>query len=183
MQGINPTLFLTQISDFELWLSFRPKLEQPSLGPNQYFLFLLARPFQDVFFLKKWANPGLFFVYFHSFLVTISIQIEKSVDGVLGIQTQGRRMVGADETTELWRPHFKMFVYDPSSLEQGKEVLNLLLHYPLIFVTASQVQFNGRSDYRPLLLDAYFILMVLKASHQSGTLIFILPLCNLGNPH
>ena len=38
------------------------------------------------------------FVYFHSFLITISIQIEKSVDGVLGIQTRGRRMVGADKT-------------------------------------------------------------------------------------
>ena len=56
------------------------------------------------FFLKKWANPGLFFVYFRSFLITISIQIEKSIDGVLGIRTHGRRMVGADETTELWRP-------------------------------------------------------------------------------
>ena len=30
--------------------------------------------------------------------------VEKSVDGVLGIRTRGRRMVGADETTELWRP-------------------------------------------------------------------------------
>ena len=40
------------------------------------------------------------FVYFRSFLITISIQIEKSVDGVIGIQTWGRRMVGADETTE-----------------------------------------------------------------------------------
>ena len=43
------------------------------------------------------------FVYFRYFLDTISI-IEKSVDGVLGIRTQGRRMVGADETMELWRP-------------------------------------------------------------------------------
>ena len=42
------------------------------------------------------------FVYFRSFLVTISI--EKSIDGVLGIRTRGRMMVGADETTELWRP-------------------------------------------------------------------------------
>ena len=42
------------------------------------------------------------FVYFHSYLVTISIQIEKSEDGVLGIQTRGRKMVGADKTTELW---------------------------------------------------------------------------------
>ena len=45
------------------------------------------------------------FVYFCYFLDTISIiQIEKSVDGVLGTQTRGRRMVRADETTELWRP-------------------------------------------------------------------------------
>ena len=44
------------------------------------------------------------FVYFHSFPVTISTQIEKSIDDVLGIRTRGRRMVGADETTELWRP-------------------------------------------------------------------------------
>ena len=45
------------------------------------------------------------FVYFSYFLDTISImQIEKSLDGVLGIRTWGHRMVGADETTELW--HF-----------------------------------------------------------------------------
>ena len=62
----------------------------------------------------KWANPGLFSVYFCSFLITISIQIEKSIDGVLGIRTRGRRMVGADKTTELWRP---------SGVRQG---LNLL---------------------------------------------------------
>ena len=28
----------------------------------------------------------------------------KSIDGVLGIRTHGRRIVGADKTTELWRP-------------------------------------------------------------------------------
>ena len=44
--------------------------------------------FDARYFLKKWANPGLFFVYFRYFLDTISIiQIEKSVDGVLGIRT------------------------------------------------------------------------------------------------
>ena len=32
------------------------------------------------------------------------MQIEKSLDGVLGIQTRGWMMVGADDTTELWRP-------------------------------------------------------------------------------
>ena len=50
------------------------------------------------------------FVYFRSFHVTISIQIEKRIDGVLGIRTRGRRMVGADETTELWWPHLQTFV-------------------------------------------------------------------------
>ena len=50
------------------------------------------------------------FVYVRYFLNIISIiQIEKSVDGVLGIQTRGRRMVGADETTELWRPLLPRF--------------------------------------------------------------------------
>ena len=56
------------------------------------------------FFKKNGPIPASFCFYFRSFLVTISIQTEKSIDGVLGIQTRGRRMVGADETTELWRP-------------------------------------------------------------------------------
>ena len=30
----------------------------------------------------------------------------KSVDGVFGIQTWGRMIIGADETTELWRPPY-----------------------------------------------------------------------------
>ena len=52
------------------------------------------------------------FVYFCYFLITISIiQIEKSVDGVLGIQTRGRRKVGSDETMELWRPFIFLIVW------------------------------------------------------------------------
>ena len=56
------------------------------------------------FFLKKWVKTGLFL--FISFLFSLQFQykIGKSIDGVLGIRTWGRRMVGADETTELWRP-------------------------------------------------------------------------------
>ena len=51
---------------------------------------------------KKWANPGLFFVYFRLFPITISIiQIEKSIDGVLGIWTRGHRIIDTDDTTEL----------------------------------------------------------------------------------
>ena len=48
---------------------------------------------------------------FCPFLITISIiQIEKSVDGVLGIRTQGHWMAGADDTTELWWPLFSLIL-------------------------------------------------------------------------
>ena len=57
------------------------------------------------------GNPGLFFVYFRPFLITILIiQIEKSIDGVLGIRTHGRMMVGIDDTTELWLPPYLLFI-------------------------------------------------------------------------
>ena len=69
---------------------------------DTYELHILCR---NIFFFKK-NGPisASFCFYFRSFLATISIQTEKSIDGVLGIRTWGRRMVGADETTELWRP-------------------------------------------------------------------------------
>ena len=60
------------------------------------------------YFLKKWAIPGLFFVYFHSFYhrmdkysTNLTIN-DKSVDGMLGSQTRGGRMEGTGESTELW---------------------------------------------------------------------------------
>ena len=59
------------------------------------------------------------FVYFRSFLVTISTQIEKSIDGVLGIRTRGCRMVGADKTTELWRHIFNAWI--------EAQVLNIMM--------------------------------------------------------
>ena len=43
------------------------------------------------------------FVYFRYSHITIQLQIEKSVDVVLGIQTWGRKMIGANGSTELWR--------------------------------------------------------------------------------
>ena len=59
---------------------------------------------------KKWAKPGLFFVYFRPFLNTITNIAQYltingiSRDGVLGILTLDSRMVCADESTELWQP-------------------------------------------------------------------------------
>ena len=44
------------------------------------------------------------FRLFSSFSHHNSIINWKNIDGVLRIRTQGRRMVGADKTTELWRP-------------------------------------------------------------------------------
>ena len=56
-------------------------------------------------FLTKMGQSRPLFVYFCPFHITISIiQIERSIDCVLGITTCGRWMVGTDETTELWRP-------------------------------------------------------------------------------
>ena len=69
---------------------------------------LRALPQHNIFFLNMGQSRPLF-VYFRSFLIPITIsiiQIEKSIDVVLGIRTRGRRMEGKDETTEPWRhPH------------------------------------------------------------------------------
>ena len=47
------------------------------------------------------------FVYFRPFLNimtnTVQILTITSIYGVLGTRTRGSRMVGADESTELWR--------------------------------------------------------------------------------
>ena len=45
------------------------------------------------------TQPFLFIFVIFSTNLTINY---KSVDGVLGTQTQGGRMVGEDESTELW---------------------------------------------------------------------------------
>ena len=59
------------------------------------------------------------FVYFLPFHITNQLQIDKSIDGVLGIQTRGRRMEGADETTELWRPPL-FYLFGLSCFAYGK---------------------------------------------------------------
>ena len=75
----------------------------------------------QVFFFKKMGQSRPLFVYFRSFLITISIiQVEKSVDGVLGIRTRIQsRMVGADETTELWRPPPRTLFLLKAILKEG----------------------------------------------------------------
>ena len=54
--------------------------------------------------LKKRPNPAsfcLFSFFLHDKYITIN---DKSIDGVLGTQTRGGRMVGPEESTQQWRP-------------------------------------------------------------------------------
>ena len=85
------------------------------------------------------------FVYFRYFFDTISIiQIEKSVVGVLGIQTQGRRMVGADETTELWRPPNAIYPYDDCSILRTNFKF---VHSRTFLFSFSSFQFSWRWNF------------------------------------
>ena len=61
---------------------------------------------RHVTFFKKGSNPASFclFSFFSNDKYSINLTInDKSIDGGLGIWTQGGRMVGADESTQLWR--------------------------------------------------------------------------------
>ena len=71
------------------------------------------------------------FVYFRPFLVKTSIQIEKSIDGVLGIRTRGRRMKGADKTMELWRPLLMRWLALSNFLLHFKNDLTIIHIYKL----------------------------------------------------
>ena len=57
-------------------MTMKVLLANPNTSNSKGFVSQFVAPF-----FKKWANPGLFLFIF----VTISIQIEKSVDGVLEI--------------------------------------------------------------------------------------------------
>ena len=64
----------------------------------------------------KWAKHGLFLFIFVLFTIQWLIyhkfdyKRNKSLDGLLGIQTWGGRMVGADGSTELWQHPSSCFV-------------------------------------------------------------------------
>ena len=54
----------------------------------------------------NWPNPAsfcLFSFFSHDKYSTNMIINEESIDGVLGTQTRSSKLVGADESTELWR--------------------------------------------------------------------------------
>ena len=57
----------------------------------------------QIYFLQKWANPGLFCIFLSFSHYNFNNTNLKKCRWVVGIQIWCRRMVGADETTELWR--------------------------------------------------------------------------------
>ena len=105
--------------------------------------------FHDLFssFFKMGQSRPLF-VYFCYFLDTISIiQIEKNINGVVGIQTRGRRMVGADKTTELWRtPNILFFYLDMSYCDFLFYWANPGLFF-FIFVFLIQLTVNVQNNF------------------------------------
>ena len=70
-------------------------------------------------FFKNGPIPASFCFIFVLFSLQFQYKLKKSIDGVLGIRTQGRRMVGSDKTTELWRPPLDL---DVSA--QNKNLIN-----------------------------------------------------------
>ena len=94
VQGLHPTNIWDQhtVSGWKLLIT----KTTPKIG-SYYKIYLV--------FFKKMGQSWSLLMYFRPFLITISIlQIEKSLDGLLGIQPRGCRIVGADKTTELRRP-------------------------------------------------------------------------------
>ena len=107
---INPLSYLASVKDI-VWkeiislrsraVCFAAKIDQISYA----HLEINFKCTKVTCFFKFRPIPPSFSFYFHSFLFLISIsiiQIEKSIDGVLGIQTQGGRMVGIKHDT-VWK--------------------------------------------------------------------------------
>ena len=70
---------------------------------------IASRPLPSNFF-KKMSQSRPLFAFLSFQHVTITIYIDKSVDVVLGIRTQGGRMEGKDESTELRRHPSKKYL-------------------------------------------------------------------------
>ena len=62
----------------------------------------------------------------------------RGIDGVQGIRTRDRRMVGADESTELWRPRTDFFL----------KWANPSLFWHLFLVFTSKHHYNFYNKYK-----------------------------------
>ena len=89
-----------------LWCHLFSDVTKQKVSSHTIFRAVLESFF--LFEQFQFYNMGLsrtLFVYFYSFSLHNSITNWKCVDIVLGIWTQGRRMVGTDGSTELWLYH------------------------------------------------------------------------------
>ena len=91
-----------------------PKLQTPSLSPLAVVRNRRASQVMCWIFFLKMCQTRPLFIYFRSFHMTnigsTNTIYDKSVDGVLGTQTRCSRIVGTDESTELWlQPHLLNF--------------------------------------------------------------------------
>ena len=80
-------------------------------GKNNFNLFLRVFLLKCKNNYKIFAKPGHFFVITCPFVKTMTI-IEQNLTILkriwcVGIRTRDYRMVGTDESTELWWPHVK----------------------------------------------------------------------------
>ena len=66
--------------------------------------YLLSMEVLKYFFFKNGPNPASFclFAFFSQGKYSTNTTFDKSIDTVLVTQTRGGRMVGTDESTELW---------------------------------------------------------------------------------
>ena len=93
------------------WLNYQKCAQErnfakPGLTLFVHYLIEIWSTLEEGGFFKNMGQSRPLFRLFSSFSHHKSITNWKSVDGVLGIRTRDRRMVGADETTELWRQTF-----------------------------------------------------------------------------
>ena len=91
------------------------------------------------YFFQIWANLGLFLFIFVIFSLHLQFQqIEKSIDGELGIWTRGCRMVGADDTTELWQPPGIKKIWEWRRWQWWISIFSLTIFFHSINLTSYQ---------------------------------------------
>ena len=101
------------------------------------FIIYICRAFKyniGRVFLHKWANPCLFLFIFVFFSSQFKYRLINK-DVVLSDWTPGRRMVGTDVSTELWRPKLQSFARFNSSLFFDTKTLANFMKWNVFLIT------------------------------------------------
>ena len=87
--------------------------------------------------MKNGPNPACFclFLFFSHDKYSTNTINEKSVAGVLGTQTRGGKMVGADESTELWRHPINMCFVPTCKISYQYTAWNEQVVFPITIPT------------------------------------------------